>query len=232
MQATSNHGGVQPQDQQDDGDMRAQFVQTLLSRRSEAIAGRAGSGIEEEWTEDEEHYQGIDDANRAYQNANQLFRGRKAAMIGTAPSNSSPTRSVVFLNITRPYTDAASARVSDMLLPTDDRAWEIKPTPLPRLNKSQLTMLAQSMGMADPAEAQAQIEVNQAQSQQSAAKMQEAIEDPLVESNWHGEVRQVIEDAARIGSGVLKGPFPIQRADRMVSRDAITGLTSVVRVDS
>ena len=53
MQATSNHGGVQPQDQQDDGDMRAQFVQTLLSRRSEAIAGRAGSGIEEEWTEDE-----------------------------------------------------------------------------------------------------------------------------------------------------------------------------------
>ena len=84
MQATSNHGGVQPQDQQDDGDMRAQFVQTLLSRRSEAIAGRAGSGIEEEWTEDEEHYQGIDDANRAYQNANQLFRGRKAAMIGTA----------------------------------------------------------------------------------------------------------------------------------------------------
>ena len=110
MQATSNHGGVQPQDQQDDGDMRAQFVQTLLSRRSEAIAGRAGSGIEEEWTEDEEHYQGIDDANRAYQNANQLFRGRKAAMIGTAPSNSGPTRSVVFLNITRPYTDAASAR--------------------------------------------------------------------------------------------------------------------------
>lgn len=232
MQATSNHGGVQPQDQQDDGDMRAQFVQTLLSRRSEAIAGRAGSGIEEEWTEDEEHYQGIDDANRAYQNANQLFRGRKAAMIGTAPSNSGPTRSVVFLNITRPYTDAASARVSDMLLPTDDRAWEIKPTPLPRLNKSQLTMLAQSMGMADTAEAQAQIEVNQAQSQQSAAKMQEAIEDPLVESNWHGEVRQVIEDAARIGSGVLKGPFPIQREDRMVSRDAITGLTSVVRVDS
>ena len=232
MQATDNQGGVQPQDQQDDGDMRAQFVQTLLSKRSEAIAGRAGSGIEEEWTEDEEHYQGIDDANRAYQNANQLFRSRKAALIGTAPVNHGPSRSVVFLNITRPYTDAASARVADMLLPTDDRAWEIKPTPLPRLSTSQLTMLAQSMGMSDPAEAQAQIEANQAKAKQAASKMQQAIEDPLIESNWHGEVRQVIEDAARVGSGVLKGPFPIQRADRMVSRDEITGMTSVVRVDS
>ena len=231
MQATDNQGGLQAQDEQDN-DMRAVFVQTLLSKRSEAIAGRASSGIEEEWTEDEEHYQGIDDANRAYQNANQLFRSRKAALTGTAPVNNGPSRSVVFLNITRPYTDAASARVADMLLPTDDRAWEIKPTPLPRLSTSQLTMLAQSMGMSDPAEAQAQIEANQTQAKQAATKMQQAIEDPLVESNWHGEVRQVIEDAARIGSGVLKGPFPIQRADRMVSRDPITGMTSVVRVDS
>jgi len=231
MQATDNQGGLQAQDEQDN-DMRAVFVQTLLSKRSEAIAGRASSGIEEEWTEDEEHYQGIDDANRAYQNANQLFRSRKAALTGTAPANTGPSRSVVFLNITRPYTDAASARVADMLLPTDDRAWEIKPTPLPRLSTSQLTMLAQSMGMSDPAEAQAQIEANQARAKQAASKMQQAIEDPLIESNWHGEVRQQIEDAARIGSGVLKGPFPIQRADRMVSRDEITGMTSVVRVDS
>lgn len=230
MQANVQHGGEQPGEETKD--MRAIFVQTLLSKRSEAISGRASSGIEEEWTEDEEHYQGIDDANRAYQNANQLFRSRKAALTGTAPSTNGPSRSVVFLNITRPYTDAASARVADMLLPTDDRAWEIKPTPLPKLSPSQLTQLATSMGMADPAEAQAQIEANQAQAKQAASKMQQAIEDPLVESNWHGEVRQVIEDAARIGSGVLKGPFPIQRTQRMVRRDPITQMTAVVRVDS
>lgn len=229
MQANEIHGGEQPEPTQD---MRAMFVQTLLSKRSEAISGRASSGIEEEWTEDEEHYQGIDDANRAYQNANQLYRSRKASLTGNSPSNSGPSRSVVFLNITRPYTDAASARVADMLLPTDDRAWEIKPTPLPRLSTSQLTMLAQSMGMTDPAEAQAQIEASQTQAKQAAAKMQQAIEDPLVESNWHGEVRQVIEDAARIGSGVLKGPFPIQRTQRLVQKDPITQMTSVVRVDS
>lgn len=229
MQATDNQGGLQALDEQ--GDLRTMFVQTLLSKRSEAISGRAGSGIEEEWTEDEEHYQGIDDANRAYQNANQLFRSRKAALTGSVPRSAGPSRSVVFMNITRPYTDAASARVADMLLPTDDRAWEIKPTPLPRLSKAQLTMLAQSMGMADHAEAQAQIEANQTLAKQAAGRMQDAIEDPLVESNWHGEVRQQIEDAARIGSGVLKGPFPIQRSERLVKKDAVTGLATITRVD-
>ena len=87
MQANDTESGLQPSDQQED--MRAQFVQTLLSKRKEAIAGRAGSGIEEEWTEDEEHYQGIDDANRAFQNANQLYRSRKSAMIGGSPVSSS-----------------------------------------------------------------------------------------------------------------------------------------------
>lgn len=232
MQATDNQGGLQAQDEQDN-DMRAVFVQTLLSKRSEAIAGRASSGIEEEWTEDEEHYQGIDDANRAYQNANQLFRSRKAALTGTAPVNNGPSRSVVFLNITRPYTDAASARVADMLLPTDDRAWEIKATPLPKLSPALLQKLSDSMGGIYSHETmKAFVEAQVENARESAANMQKAIEDPLVESNWHGEVRQQIEDSARIGSGVLKGPFPIQRSQRLVQRDPITQMSSVIRVDS
>lgn len=209
-------------------DLAGEFLVTLLSSRHQAIAGRAGSGIEEEWTEDEEHYQSIDDANRAFQNANQLYRGRKQALIGgQAPA--APTRSVVFLNITRPYVDAASARVADMLLPTDDRAWEIKATPLPRLSTGQLTQLAQAMGLPDPAQAQAMLEQERAQAAEAARRMQDAIEDPLVESSWHGEVRQIIEDAARIGSGVLKGPFPTMRVTRSVQRDPITGLTRIVK---
>ena len=37
---------------------------SLSRTRSEAIAGRETSGIENEWLEDEEHYEGIDEANR------------------------------------------------------------------------------------------------------------------------------------------------------------------------
>lgn len=208
--------------------LTGEFLITLLSSRRQAIAGRTGSGIEEEWTEDEEHYQGIDDANRAYQNANHLHHGRKQALLGGGKPEA-PARSVVFLNITRPYVDAASARVADMLLPTDDRAWEIKATPLPRLSGGQLTHLARAMGLGDPAQAQAMLEQERAQAAQAAARMQDAIEDPLVESSWHGEVRQVIEDAARIGSGVLKGPFPTMRNTRSVQRDPITGLTRIAK---
>lgn len=229
MQSNKDQG-MQPDGSEPQRDMRAEFVTTLLSKRREAIAGRAGSGIEEEWTEDEEHYQGIDDANRAFQNANQLYRTRKAALTGTQ-SKSGPTRSVIFLNITRPYVDAASARISDMLLPTDDRAWEIKPTPLPRLSQAQLSKLGEALGVYDPAEVQAQIEARQDAAKESSRRMQTAIEDPLVESNWHGEVRQMIEDAARIGSGVLKGPFPISRSVRLTVKNPVTQLTEYVKAE-
>lgn len=232
MQATDN-GGSQPYGNNDDQqpDLRGQFLLALLAKRREAISGRAGSGIEEEWTEDEEHYQGIDDANRAFQNANQLYRSRKAAVIG-GTKQPQAARSVVFLNITRPYVDTASARVADMLLPTDDRSWEIKATPLPTLSPALLQKLSDAMGgMYSQATMEAFVEQQVAQARESAARMQQAIEDPLVESNWHGEVRQLIEDSARIGSGVLKGPFPIMRSVRMTHKNPTTGQTEFVKVD-
>jgi hypothetical protein len=230
MQATSHNEGLQPQSENAPPDLRATFVLNLLAKRREAIAGRAGSGIEEEWTEDEEHYQGIDDANRSFQNANQLYRGRNQAILGSDKQPQVPQRSVIFLNITRPYVDAASARLADMLLPTDDRAWEIKQTPLPRLSEARLTALASAMGVADAATMQAHLEAQVAVAKEAAERMQKAIEDPLVESNWHGEVRQVIEDAARIGSGVLKGPFPVSRTVRMTRKDPATQLTEYLRI--
>lgn len=232
MQATANNGGVQPQGADAPPiDDRQTLLQNLLAKRREAIAGRAGSGIEEEWTEDEEHYQGIDDANRAFQSANMLYRSRSKALLSGQQQGQQPTRSVVFLNITRPYVDAASARVADMLLPTDDRAWEIKATPLPTLSQLQLTKLAEAMRMPSTDAVQEAMEQQAQQAQEAATKMQKAIEDPLVESNWHGEVRQVIEDAARCGSGVLKGPFPVMRTVRMTRQDPVTQLKTQFKVD-
>lgn len=232
MQATASNGGVQPQGAEAPAiDDRQTLLQNLLAKRREAIAGRAGSGIEEEWTEDEEHYQGIDDANRAFQSANMLYRSRSKALLSGQQQGQQPARSVVFLNITRPYVDAASARVADMLLPTDDRAWEIKSTPLPTLSQLQLTKLAEAMRMSSTDDVQDAMEQQAKLAQEAAAKMQKAIEDPLVESNWHGEVRQVIEDSARCGSGVLKGPFPVVRTVRLTRQDPVTQLKTQHKVD-
>ena len=201
--------------------LREQFLATLLAKRSEAIGGRAGSGIEVEWQEDEEHYQGIDDANRQFQSASHLMQPKRWAT--NQSMSKGPQRSTIFLNITRPYVDAASARISDMLLPTDDRSWAIKPTPLPRLSKGDVSMLGGAQA------AQELIEQIREEAKQSAERMQDTIDDRLVESSWHGEVRQLIEDAARIGSGVLKGPYPIMRHAKVAAKDD-NGFTNRVSV--
>ena len=110
------------------------FGLTLSKRREDAVSGRSSSGIEQEWLESEEQYQGIDDANRGESQG-----ALKPATIGGSfigKAKSVDTRSTVFMNITRPYVDAASAKVSDMLLPTDDRNWGIKPTPIPELTQA------------------------------------------------------------------------------------------------
>ena len=183
---------------------RDAFLLSLIAKRKEAIAGRIASGIETEWQEDEEHYQGIDDANRAYA-ASSTSHAKRWATTGRDGSSTQPGRSVVFLNITRPYVDTASSRVSDMLLPTDDRCWLMKQTPIPRLSAMQI----ESFGGEEAIEAAVE------QAKQSAKLMQDEIDDCLKESNFHGEMRHMIEDCARIGSGVVKGPFPIKRTAKV-----------------
>lgn len=195
-------------------------VASLVASRQEAIRAREASGIENEWLEDEEHYAGIDDANRAEHHG--TWR-RKPMGQASTPPKTGEVRSTVFPNITRPYVDAASARIADMLLPTDDRSWSIKPTPNPALSElikgkapKALLLKAANENPGNPEGAkkalheavdQAMQEMEQANS--LAERAQQQIEDWHVECQWHAQIRQVIEDAARIGTGVLKGPVPV-----------------------
>src|SRR4051794_15931893 len=52
---------------------------TLAEKRKEAIEYRQESGIEQQWTEDQEFYEGIDDANRQ-----QMAKGRDTKPPGQA----------------------------------------------------------------------------------------------------------------------------------------------------
>ena len=151
---------------------RGALLVSLLAKRKEAQTGRAGSGIEQDWIEDEEYYQGIDDANRAYAATSRSYMRQWAN--GDATRKKEPNRSVVFLNITAPYVDASSARVADILLPTDDRSWELKPTPV----TSQMRQAFQMQG-ADEAAIEQMVEEAKA----AALEMQSEIDDCLVESN-------------------------------------------------
>ena len=193
---------------------------TLAQSRTEAVDGRKLTGIEEEWLEDDEFYEGIDDANRS-----EYWRSKPAGQAALQDRDAETTSSTIFLNITRPYVDAASARVGDMLLPTDDRGWSIGPTPVPELGniaKGKLpsdlrsAIQADFQGQPDQAQAMADKLIAQAKEQVDIAKGKaekatKRIEDWHVECQYHAHVRQVIEDAARLGTGCLKGPIPVWR---------------------
>lgn len=187
----------------------AAFEQKVAKWRKEALNGRRNSGLEQMWAEDQDAYEGVDEVNR----------GSSDYIKGTSPSDTlhlrssgrqSTTRSKVVMNITRPYVDAASARVQDMLLPTRERNFAIQPTPIPDLGK-----LVQ--GEVDPRLAKAGVDVQQAQkfaqeqmrlAKKKAEKAQKQIDDWLADTRWNTEVAKVIEDAARLGVGVLCGPVP------------------------
>lgn len=188
------------------------FAQSLVKRRHEAIAGRAASGIEQQWTEDGEFYEGIDDANR------EDLTIKPTSSDGGASTRNRPsaTRSNVFLNITRPYVDMASARVADMLLPTDDRAWSLRPTPMPDIvgaakDQTLLNIDGDQVVAGDIAKKMLE------KAKTKADKAEKRIEDWHVECQWHGEIRKIIEDAARLGTAVLKGPFPVKRKGRSLN---------------
>ncbi|MCA9340450.1 MAG: hypothetical protein KDA17_06040, partial [Candidatus Saccharibacteria bacterium] len=102
--------------------------QAVSEMRAEAIKARSGLGIEEEWTEDEEFYEGVDDANRG---DSKTWSSKPPGR--TEGDEDDETSSNIFLNITGPYCDAAGASLADMLLPTDDSAWQLTHTPFPEM---------------------------------------------------------------------------------------------------
>jgi len=212
----------------------AGISQNLVQKRQAAIEARANSGIEDDWREDEEFYEGIDDANREFHRRN----SKPMTPEGGPDSKVTPdNRSRVFLNITRPYVDAAAAKVADMLLPTDDQNWGIEPTPIPSLikhsrDKSPLldpvTNQIQQVQTIDPATGQPvqrQMTVADAvapiieKAKEAAKAAERRIDDWLSEFNYNNETRKVIEFAARLGTGIIKGPFPAQRRRRVVMND-------------
>jgi hypothetical protein len=103
----------------------------IAGLRKEAVDARKSSGIEDVWMQCEESYLGIDDANRAE------FSGAKwskpTSMGGPITSNSvktDDTRSTVFVPLTGRYVDGASSKLSEIILPIDDKAFSLEASPI------------------------------------------------------------------------------------------------------
>lgn len=239
----------------------------IADKRDEAKKAREASGIEALWTEAEEAYIGIDDANRGE------FADKKWAkpMSSSGPLTTNKTnqnaehKSTVFLRLTARYVDAGAAKLIEILLPANDKAFSIKETPLPELlkakedmtqvvhdgfNNAPLTRPAKpgeislapvgapvgpALAGASPAPADALApaapagavqagadgaaprvpltvkdlaEENILMARKKAKLAETRIYDWMVESKYRKQMRKVIFDSARLGCGVVKGPFP------------------------
>ena len=239
-------------------DVLAAIGVQIAAKRDEAKAARASSGIEDVWREAEEAYLGIDDANRhEFSGANWAKPMSSDGPVTTdRKDRSGDHRSTVYLRLTSRYVDAGTAKLGEILLPADDKAFSLSEMPVPELidaqkDESQVvhselgapltrplakgegapaiaspppipTVAAMAgeapmPGMAPPAPAAParvpltvkDLAIEKIEMARKRAKAAETrIYDWMTQTQYRAEIRKVIQDSARIGVGVLKGPVP------------------------
>lgn len=232
---------------------RAGALSAVVGSLSRIVTGRVADRvqIEERWMTDLYQYHGqlSPEAAKLLEKANAV--------------------STMIVNETRTKTNTMSARLSDLLFPTDDTNWSISPTPLPRLTKTAAKverdlkkmrdqMSAQQQAQAAPPQGAPQgqapagiaaptepapgaaatpqqavdagppappqnpsdlvkqidiyaarladVQNQRAVAQQATDNMTMQIEDQLTDCQYAAEARKVIEDACKLGTGIMKGP--------------------------
>jgi hypothetical protein len=189
------------------------FALSLLSKRDEAVQWRRAIGVEKRWREDEKAFEGDDDKTKQ----DMVDYATGEAIRTARDAGKEPRRSRVVVNIIRGRCETAEGRFSDIMLPTDDRNWGLKVTPDPTLSEQlQDNRLAMQAGQPITDQRGNQKKVSEvAQDKMMVAKkkmerMETVINDQTVECDYNGEVRLLIQQAIKLGTGVIKGPSVIK----------------------
>ena len=116
-------------------DVLAAIGVEIAAKRDEAKAARSSSGIESVWKDCEDAYVGIDDANR--HEFTDAKWAKSVSMEGPVTTSSrapqTDYRSTVYLRLTSRYVDAGVAKLGEILLPADDKAFSFDAMPVPEL---------------------------------------------------------------------------------------------------
>ncbi|MGZ5078618.1 MAG: hypothetical protein ACXWHZ_03620 [Usitatibacter sp.] len=146
--------------------------------------------------------------------------------------------SKVFVNITAPKTDGFSARMADMILPTNGKNWGMKNTPVPEVmnalhDTSPLMVNGQPMTTASGAHVQVGDVAKgvNAVLAERCKSMEQEMDDQLTECGYNAAQRRAIDQVSQLGTMVLKGPSIIGRTRRawMKVSDA-TGTVHVAQI--
>jgi hypothetical protein len=119
----------------DDLTMLAAIGVQIAGKRDEAKSARGSSGIESTWRECEEAYLGIDDVNR--HEFTDAKWAKPMSMDGPVTTGRRPRgteyKSTVYHRLTSRYVDAGVAKLGEILLPADDKAFSFSEMPVPEL---------------------------------------------------------------------------------------------------
>lgn len=265
-----------------DGQNVSRITTLIIELRDEAVNGRKESGIEDIWYEAERSYAGIDDANAGEYPNSRWSKPMSADGPLTQDVRRDPNeqpKSTVFLNITDRYVTAATAKVVEILIPSDDKPYAIEPTPIPELadgkdDNSPIRMddipgspvatrplradeiqnpspaavaaapaislpgppmtpqpgavpaapggpaVAPGAAVAEPPRVPVRVrdaaEEKESLAEKRAKKAEKRVDDWLTEAKYTAHKRAAIHDCARLGVGVLKGPFLETRSARVI----------------
>jgi hypothetical protein len=182
------------------------------------------STLRDKWVQ----HRATTDVERRWRRNAQLYFGERTESTGEFENtlrNGPPARKVtdgnrsrVVINIVRPKVDQAIARMCEILFPVDDRNWDIKPTPIPEV----ADMIGDERPTVDPqtkqptgmtANEEAKVVVEAAK--KACESMRTSIDDSLTECDYNGESRKIVENAIRLGAGVLYGPLPARQTSKI-----------------
>ena len=153
---------------------------------------------------------------------------------GEGPPPRNPLQSDAVFNITRSKVNTFVSKVGDMLFPTDDRNGAVMATPVPELEQESKRMAGDidrmvaganaeeddetAKGMQTEADGLAQrlaeIETERQEAVAKAKLMDDEIWDNLAECHYPSAARNCKREAAKYGTGFLKGPIPLSERTR------------------
>lgn len=232
------------------------LAQVLDEKLTKAITDRKAKGIENTWTMAEEAYCGIDEANRGeYHEGTWIKPLTINSPVTTTGRRSEPgddPKSTAFVRLTSRYVDAGAAKISEVILSPTDKSFNIRPLPVADLIEglTDTTQVSKNGVLLERNAKPEEIQPGEAgtaglppgrplltkdlaedaitQRGESARKAEARIYGWLSRAGYTREMRKVIFDAARLGVGILKGPFPEKIRVMAVKKNDADGSISLI----
>jgi len=135
-------------------------------------------------------------------------------------------KSRVYPRYTRSKVQPCVAKLNNMLFPDNDKNWELRVTPEPRLSQEQIDEIVQALPTVDeegnPREVTSE-EIDEAvmlYAKSKVARMSVTMEDQLTELKYRQKAKAMIRSGVMFGTGILKGPLAKSKKSRVIERTA------------